>query len=400
MPPPEFPERTRIVETWFVMLEGSTQEEERTEEELRLLVETGAFHSGNLVYLSGENRWVKAGESPLKHLFALDDRPAVESTPRPEEELTPHELLEQEYRELRATLEESPGALDVMMKLAEVSAKLGDRIMAKKVLRDALDKSPYNERIARLARKLLSAGDLRHIPFLKRQDPFWKDLGGLLQFPFLDKGILHIGITGTILYFTSFIPLVGAIFNGLVYFYLLEVIRSTGAGRQEPPNWEFDLPSLVGLFFRPLLPSLIVFFEVSAVFLFAAFLATEGDGLMRLFNMMAWTVQHPIFFILWAAVSLVYYPAVVMIIAVSDENLSDAIDPRKVVGAMRILREDYIMALAFFAVFSFLLALAMMLLGWIPLVGPWVAHCLGFYGLMISGRVLGLTYRRHLHSFI
>lgn len=390
------------MDTWYVMLEGSTQEEERSEAELELLVETGAFHGGNLVYLPEQNQWVKASDSPIRHLFATDDGPALATAAKisGEDERTPHEMLEDEFRSLREQLDESPGALDICVRLAEISAQLGDKIMAKKVLRDALNLSPYNSKVAALAKRLLSPEERKHIPYLERTPPFWKDLGGLLGYPLLDKGVIHILITGTILYVTSFIPVVGAIFAGLVYFYLLEVIRSSGSGRGAPPNWDFDIPNIFALVLKPAVPTLIVLIEVSGPFVLLAWLAAEGDGFMRFVNMMAWVAQNPPFLVLWALVSLVYYPAVLMIIAISDENIADAINPLKVIVSMRVMKEDYMMAIVFLGVFMLMIGVGTFILGWIPLVGPWIAQCLVFYALMITGRVLGLTYRRHMHCFI
>jgi len=335
-----------------------------------------------------------------------------------------HQVFMAKYAELRQASDADPRNVALRLDAARVAETLGLTVEAVEHLRAAVEEQPNHlEAAARYkalrremeAAERRDAGEYAPPPRRPHRDdpPFWNDLGNVLAYPLRGRGktVLMAGaIFFAIAELTSALSMIGGIVMlfiwGYVVGYLFDVIGSTGAGKDQPP----ELPEVASFLDSMLFPAVtyatISLFAFLPCIVVVALGATLGIGALptMLLGLLAF------------AAGCFAFPMCLMVRGLM-QDWKPAVNPIVVFGAIARVLPDYLAAFVALAVMwsAYVLAIGvtmvvvtlvfgpptadavlnvapMRILGWI--VMAFISWPMLLYCITLEGHILGRVYRQ------
>ncbi len=204
-----------------------------------------------------------------------DAAPTPQASPAP----TNPEELQARFGELYQLVAQNPNDPDLRVKLGYIAIDLGRKNEAIANFVRALQLDPTLAFLRARLQSLCTPDELKTFRVPEDVTPFWKDLPGLFAYPLRGNG-LGILIVGTIVFAgTTFVAkygwlwgwLVGAMATGYLSAYYMNVVKTSGVGQKNPPDWpDMSHPTdMVGYFMQWSLAGAASFFPciLTVVFL-------------------------------------------------------------------------------------------------------------------------------------
>lgn len=303
-----------------------------------------------------------------------------ESSPDRESQQRLYEVLM-----LKAT--KAPTSAYIQAQLGLVCLELGNREDALSHFLKALKLNPKFKEVKEKLRSNFSEEELGDVLFLINKQPFWKDLNWTINYPFAKQGKIII-IAGSILFtFMSIPPLAGTLILLLFIYpfvmaYMLKIIRASGEGKQDMPDWP-EINDYWDSVLRPALLFLAACMISYAPFILLLFVGARFSGSAPLLIL---------FLIIFLGLGSLYLP-IALIAAAQFENFLAPLHIPLMIRSIGIIKKDYFIALGFLIpviiLGSFLAGLVMIP---IPIIGQIIFWIFNLYFLTLQMNILGNIY--------
>jgi hypothetical protein len=374
--------------SYFVLREGSTQEEQWTWEEIEQLCRSGELSAHARVFLPEENRWAELGETRLAA--------SVTAAPDPVEDeavSAAKQKLENEYRAALEQVDAAPDDLEARLDAGIIAAQLERRDEAKAHFQSVLDRYPYHARAAQEAKRRFSRGELRTFRYLDRPGPIWEDLGQMAAMPFA-RGPLYVVVPAAVIAVLAFIRFGGLVVTALVFLWMFQAMEYTARGANQPPAWDRSFADPWRKLGRPALLMSVVALQLGVIVVAAAKCVMWIE---RVKNQSVWgyLAESPVFVVAASIVLALYLPAAFVSIGGFAGPVTKTLDPRRIVRTIIRMEHEYVYTVAIVAVIGIGAALVCGLTSRIPafgniVLGAVLAYATPMVGLVL-GRLLGRT---------
>lgn len=290
--------------------------------------------------------------------------------------------LQEECDDLRIQTFTNPNCpLQVWLRLGEICLELERKEEAVAFYEKVLEFEHGHPEAVRKLRQICDEKKLKYMEFLEPEEHFFRKTESLKDKSFFEKVLnliqyplrkKSIGIVmGGAVFLNVPIPIVGpvaAIFMvALIVPYMLSIIRASGAGKESLPDW----PDFSFFWGEILAPNF-------------RFLGIVLIPVLCYFRLPDWRL--PI-----VLISILFFPAVLMILAAS-ENFFRAINPLIIIILItRIWKSYFIAALLFYALLYVDSIIVRIVFG-VPYFGQFINSVIGLYTYMVCMRVIGLVY--------
>lgn len=327
--------------------------------------------------------------------------PQPTPAPNPEE-------LQAKFAEIYQQIAQNPNDPDLRVKLAYVSLDLGRRNEAINAFVRALQLDPSLQFIRARLQSICTPEELKMYRVPEDVTPFWKDLPGLFTYPIRGNG-LGMLIVGSIFFAAAGLVAnwggvwgwaAGVIITGYLAAYCVNVIKTSGVGQKNPPDWpDLSHPAdMVGFAMQWFLSGVAAFFPCILLGIFV---------LPEMNNVIGWALMG-----MSAFLGVFVYPMAILITALYGSVGASFNYPFVVQSILRIMSE-YVMAWVCFLVLAivvtllFVLGLALNLGAAIAggvvggelvfavilfLVYQLLLSGISLYGYMVFCRILGQVY--------
>jgi hypothetical protein len=372
--------------TYFVLREGSTQEEQWSWEEIETLYRCGELSGRARIFLPEENRWAELGETRLgpsvrQEIELPKDAASSEAT----------QQLESEYQSACEQVEAAPDDLEARLDAGVIAAQLGRKEEAKDHFQWVLHRYPYHVRAAQEAKRRFSKAELRTFRYLDRPAPIWEDLGDLATMP-LARGPLYVAVPAGVIAILSFLPMGGLLAAGLVFLWMFQVMEYTARGANKPPEWNRSFADPRGKLVRPALLMAGVMSQIGVVVFIAARGVMWIEGVK---NQSVWSyiAESPLFVVAASIVMALYLPAAFVSIGGFAGPVTKTLDPRRLVKTIVRMEHEYVYTVAIVMAVGVVTSLVCALFSGIPILGKLViGAALGYVAPavgLVLGRLLG-----------
>jgi hypothetical protein len=372
--------------TYFVLREGSTQEEQWSWEEIETLYRCGELSGRARIFLPEENRWAELGETRLgpsvrQEIELPKDAASSEAT----------QQLESEYQSACEQAEAAPDDLEARLDAGVIAAQLGRKEEAKDHFQWVLHRYPYHVRAAQEAKRRFSKAELRTFRYLDRPAPIWEDLGDLATMP-LARGPLYVAVPAGVIAILSFLPMGGLLAAGLVFLWMFQVMEYTARGANKPPEWNRSFADPRGKLVRPALLMAGVMSQIGVVVFIAARGVMWIEGVK---NQSVWSyiAESPLFVVAASIVMALYLPAAFVSIGGFAGPVTKTLDPRRLVKTIVRMEHEYVYTVAIVMAVGVVTSLVCALFSGIPILGKLViGAALGYVAPavgLVLGRLLG-----------
>ncbi|MDH3216199.1 MAG: hypothetical protein OEN01_07900 [Candidatus Krumholzibacteria bacterium] len=370
---------------FYILHEGALQEEPEPKswEDIEVMCRLGQLSAESLIWDPEANSWKKVIDTELAPLVE-SQAPAVEDS-GPD----PAVIAEKTdaYNLLKRRIEAEPDDWELVLQAAELALALGDRPAAVRHFQRALEIRPFKARIVREAKRNLSSDERKTLRFFSRPEPVWDDAGVLVTYP-LARGPLYLAIPAAVVFALTWIPGMLFVVGPLLYLWLTQVTATTARGEAQPPLWHGVLADPMSGLIKPLLVALIVAAELYLPFIILAKILTlTGSGVEV--GTLALIQKSPLMIVTMSTLTVVYMPAVFVLMGVSGFDVARVANPRHVVSAVIKMEGEYVASVAIIAALLAVWGIAAFVSGFIPVVGRMVAAAVGVFVLLPSGLVVG-----------
>ena len=376
--------------TYFVLREGSTQEEQWSWEEIETLYRCGELSERARIFLPEENRWAELGETRLgpsqrKELETPKDDAASEAT----------QQLESEYQSACEQVEAAPDDLEARLDAGVIAAQLGRKEEAKDHFQWVLHRYPYHARAAQEAKRRFSKAELRTFRYLDRPAPIWEDLADLAAIP-LARGPLYVVVPAGVIAVFSFLPLGGLLTACLVFLWMFQVMEYTARGANKPPEWNRSFADPRGKLIRPALLMAGVMSQLGIVVFTAARVVMWIEGVKHQ-SVWAYIAESPLFVVAASVVMALYLPAAFVSIGGFAGPVAKTLDPRRLVKTIIRMEQEYVYTVAIVVAIGIVTSLVCGIFSGIPILGKLVLGAALGYVTPAVGLVLGRLLGRAGH---
>ena len=368
--------------TYFVLREGSTQEEQWSWEEIETLYRCGELSGRAKIFLPEENRWAELGETRL----GPSVRQELE-TPQNEASSEATKQLESEYQSACEQVEAAPDDLEARLDAGVIAAQLGRKEEAKDHFQWVLHRFPYHVRAAQEAKRRFSKAELRTFRYLDRPAPIWEDLGDLATMP-LARGPLYVVVPAGVIAVLSFLPLGGLLAAGLVFLWMFQVMEYTARGANKPPEWNRSFADPKGKLLRPALLMAVVALQLGVIVVAAAKGVMWIEGVKDL-SVWKYIAASPLFVVAASIAMALYVPAAFVSIGGFAGPVTRTLDPRRLVKTIIRMEHEYVYAVAIVVAIGIVASLVCAIFSGIPILGKLVLGAVLGYVSPAVGLVLG-----------
>jgi hypothetical protein len=368
---------------YFVLREGSTQEEQWSWEEIENLCRSGELSKRARIFLPEENRWAQLGETRLGS-SARADEPEAPQDDAVSEATT---KLESEYQAACEQAESAPDDLEARLDAGVIAAQLGRKEEAKNHFQFVLHRYPYHVRAAQEVKRRFSKAELRTFRYLDRPAPIWEDLGDLAAMP-LARGPLYVVVPAGIIAILSFVRFGGLPATALVCLWMFQVMEYTARGANKPPEWDRSFADPWGKLIRPALLMLVVALQLGIIVFAAArgVMWIEGVKDQSVWNYIS---ESPLFVVAMSIVLALYVPAAFVSIGGFAGPVAKTLDPRRLVKTIIRMEHEYVYTVAIVAVIGIVASVVCGIASMIPIAGKVVLGAVLGYVTPAVGLVLG-----------
>jgi hypothetical protein len=368
--------------TYFVLREGSTQEEQWSWEEIEGLCRSGELSKRARIFLPEENRWAELGETRLASSArsepeAPPDDAASEATKK----------LEAEYQAACEQAESAPDDLEARLDAGVIAAQLMRKEEAKNHFQSVLHRYPYHVRAAQEVKRRFSKAELRTFRYLDRPAPIWEDLGDLAAMP-LARGPLYVVVPAGVIAALAFVRFGGLLATGLVFLWMFQVMEYTARGANKPPEWDRSFADPWRKLVRPTLLMAVVALQLGIIVFAAArgVMFIEGVKDQSVWKYIA---ESPLFVVAASIVLALYVPAAFVSIGGFAGPVAKTLDPRRLVKTIIRMEHEYVYTVAIVAVIGIAASIVCALTSGIPIAGEIVLGAVLGYVTPAVGLVLG-----------
>jgi len=343
-----------------VIPQGALKEEYWEWAAIEEMCRTGKLSPRSLIFLPEEDAWKKLSESRLAACFPKSDAPA---SPAPETEAPGHQ---EEYDRVMEQIRTSPGDAGLRVTAAEIALAMRKTERARDHFQEALDIQPYQPRVAQEAKRNLPPAMWKTLKCLEKPAAVWDDPAAVLGFPY-SRGPVYLAAAAAILFGLSWSLWTIVPAYLVLSLWVAETALAASRGEIRAPLWRGLAGDPLGRIARPLAVASLAAIEIVAVF----WVIAEAHLLARLSS------EPNAFFVVWksellivllATVCLLYLPAVTILSITPAARVTEAIDPRSVVRAIRLMEGEYLLSVLFAAVLFGVMWIVGALLGKIPVV--------------------------------
>lgn len=371
---------------YFVLREGSTQEEQWSWEDIEGLCRSGELSRRARIFLPEENRWAELSETRL----SLSTRSEAEA-PADDAVSEATKKLESEYQAASEQLEAAPEDLEARLDAGVIAAQLGRKEEAKNHFQAVLHRYPYHARAAQEVKRRFSKAELRTFRYLDRPAPIWEDLGDLAAMP-LARGPLYVIVPAGIIAALSFVRFGGLIASGLVFLWMFQVMEYTARGANKPPEWDRSFADPWGKLGRPSLLMTVVALQLGVI----VFAAAKGVMLIegaKGESVWKYIAESPIFVVAASVVLALYLPAAFVSIGGFAGPVAKTLDPRRLVKTIIRMEHEYVYTVLIVVVIGIAAAIVCAVTSGIPIacnlvLGAVLGYVTPAVGLVL-GRLLG-----------
>ncbi len=315
-----------------------------------------------------------------------------------EEKLSEEKRTEliQKCEELKDEMAIEGESAEKWIRLSNIHLKLGEQAEAIIALQNALELRPGTPAILSKLKQICTEEEFAELELPEKPKPFWRDISGLIKYPFSGSGIyLLIGGTVfvTVMQFIINLPtiffyitiMISVFLTGYLSAYFISVMRSSAKGIGNPPDWP-DITYIGENILRPLLivslPGTISFFPALIYLAYWVF----RDG------------QISVFIGLIAAGAL-YYPMALIASAISG-TVMNSLNFVGVIGSIIKVSKAYFITELVLVFLAGISIAAYFIVGAITgvlagtIVAAFALRFVYLYFMMVYARVLGLFYRQ------
>ncbi|UCH82835.1 MAG: hypothetical protein JSW50_10185 [Candidatus Latescibacterota bacterium] len=363
-----------------VLQKGALKEEVWEWADLEASARAGRLSPDSLIFFSEDNTWRKAADTDLASCLS------VASPSEPDRE------LESEYEDALADVNQNPVDHGPLLHAAELAMAIGNKDLAREHYQKALELSPFHPRVAQEAKRNLPPRDLRTLRLLQKPPHVWEEPLRLAAYP-AARGPLYILIPMLVVFAMTWSvwTLIPCAF--LLGLWGMEVIARSSTGEFRPPHWRSlvvnagrthlkRFTSLFGATLELYLPFIAI----------AALLMIIGQSDRS--NPLEVVSKSPVLSVLVFTASLVYLPAVLMLVSANGTRIRDALNPLQIGSAIRLMEGEYIAAVVFILALTCAIWGLGRPLGSI-LVAPRVLYAAStVYAVLAGGFVLGRLFAR------
>jgi len=298
--------------------------------------------------------------------------------------------------ELKAEISVDRESAEKWIRLSNIHLKLEERPEAIIALQNALLLRPDTPAILSKLRQICTDEEFAELELPEKPQPFWKDVPGLIRYPFSGTGV-YLLIGGTVFVtvmefiinlptlFFWFTILISVFLTGYLSSYFISVMRSSAKGDANPPDWP-DITYVGDNVLRPLLiislPGTISF---SPALIYAVYWIFRGGHLSVLIGLIA--------------IGALYYPMALIASAVTGAVLNSLNFVGVITSIAKVSKEYFIteLVLALLAGISIFAHIMVGAITGFLVGGILAAFALRFvylYFMMVYARILGLFYRQ------
>jgi hypothetical protein len=381
---------------YYVIPEGTSQEETCTWEEIEAFCEAGRLSPYSLIFLPETKNWEKVIDTDLGSYFDAEERLAEPAEAKESE--ADREKLEDDYESARSEIRQSPDLPRTYLNAAAAALALGDREAAIGYYQQATELQPFNKSIATEIKRNLRSIELGRIRLLERPESAWEDVGCLALFP-LARGWLFFLVPAAALAGLALIPKVGLIATAvLAWLWVYRTADGVSNGALKPTHWRDFVSTPVASVLRPVLTGLLAAMELGAPFVLFAGVGILIGGSPRpgLFQFIWDSVAMVV--LLWV-VGIVYLPAVLTLAVTPGIRFWDSLKIAKTVRAIVVMESEYITSLAYFFGVVLLWGGLSLAVNSVPVAKLVLPVMIGLYGLIIIAFVLGRLSARCRHMW-
>ena len=345
-----------------IIPQGGLKEESWEWAAIEAMCSAGKLSPQSLIFIPEKNAWKKLSDSELAACFPKSDGAAKEkATPSPE--AAGHR---EEYDRVLERIRTSPGDTSLRVTAAQIALAMGRTERARDHFQEALEIQPYYPRVAQEAKRNLPPALWKTLKCLEKPPQVWEDPAAVFRFPY-SRGPLYLAAASALLF-----GLLWTVWTIVPAFLALslwvtETARRAARGETRAPLWDGFAGDPLGRIARPLAIAGLAALEVIAVFA-----AIAGVLLVTRLSR-----EPNVFFVIWkselltvlcATVSILYLPAVAMLSVTPAARMVQAVDPRIVVRAIRLMEGEYLLSVLFVAILFSAVWGVGALLGGVPLV--------------------------------
>jgi hypothetical protein len=378
--------------TFYVLPEGSTQEEPWSWDAIEEKCRNGQFTAETQIFLPDKNTWVRAADTELRSFFKESDRPKPEEAP---EEAEPEDSeLETEYREAARLAGEHSKDVDAQVDAGRLAAELGDREAARKYFQTALRLKPFHRRVAQEVLRRFSKSECKEFLYLQRDPPVWDEPADLVTFP-LSAGPLYLAVPAAALFVLLLIPFGFLVAATAAYLWGLQVARRSADGDTEPPLWHAALANPVREIVLPLLAAAAVVGECVLVVYCVGRLAVLAAG--SELSAFHYVGESPVLSVTLTVVALAYLPAVFVKTTHSVGMIVNLLNPLSIVRAIARMGQEYVISALAILLLAFIMGGVKFLVGGVPALGKLCLAVAAAVFVPVAGFILGRLTGRMRH---
>jgi hypothetical protein len=377
---------------YYVLPEGTTQEELVAWDTIEEMCRTGQFTPDTRIFFPDKNGWVRAGDTDLRSLFK--DAGRNEEKPIEEPEDVEGSELEAEYREAVRRINESPEDADPVVEAGRLAAEMGDRNAAREHFQTALRLKPFNSRIAQEVMRRFNKTECTDFLYLRREPSAWDEPADLLSYP-LTAGLHYLAIPAAALFVLLLVPFGLYLAGPLSFLWCVKLGRHTAAGLKHAPSWKTALANPSREIILPLAAAAAVVGEyvlvVYGVGRVSMMLSGEEGSAFR------YIAESPVLSVTLTLIALAYLPAVFVRITHSVGIIVDLMSPWIVIRAMIRMGQEYAISVLLVLVLFFVLFGLNYVIGGVPVVGKALLAAVSAYAIPMIGFTLGRLAGRMQH---
>jgi hypothetical protein len=345
-----------------IIPQGALKEEFWEWAAIEEMCRAGKLSPQSLIFLPEEDAWKKLSESKLASCFPKSDGAAAAKAGSPPETGGHRE----EYDGVLEQIRTSPGDAGLRVTAAQIALAMGKTERARDHFQEALEIQPYHPRVAQEAKRNLPPSVWKTLKCLEKPAPVWDDPAAVFGFPY-SRGPAYLAAASALLFglMWSLWTVVPAFL--LLSLWVTETARRASRGETRAPLWDGFAGDPLGRIARPLAVAMLGALEVVAVFaaigevLLLAKLSNEPN-----FFFAVW--KSELLVVIFSTVSILYLPAVMMLSITPAARMTEAVDPRVVVRAIRLMEGEYLLCVLFAAILFSATWGIEALLGGVPLV--------------------------------
>lgn len=378
---------TRTENLYFLLREGSTQEEQWSWEALGDLCRAGELHSRDRVFLPEQNEWVCVSDTELAAELPRDAAEEADGNPAAENP------LEDEYRAALEQLEAAPESVDALIEAGALAHDLGDTEASRRHFQTALDLQPFHGRAAQDIRRRFSPAECRQFRLLTRPAQAWDDLGETGAFAFT-RGWVHAVVPAAVLALISLVPGSGPFTAMLLLWWTAVTASCVARGDDRVVTWTLAVERPLSLALLAV-GAVVVVAEIAVVLtgLGALGMLVEGKSALGLG---AYAAGSPLIVVCGALLSAAYIPGVVA--ALAGPRPARAMAPWLVVRDMITMGQEYVLTAFVMGLLALVCAGVYAVTSIIPVFGEIIAASAAAVLAPTAGYVVGRLRARFAHK--